>query len=203
MWYQQISRFWYSLRLELRGRPLLFRWKGDRLLGRLRRFSCRSAIYFWRAAIAFIQGSSLFSGVCIWYIPFSTLAKILSAESASWSRDKHLIDGARICIIIAGSLSVQKPRRIGSVMVCIPSVAFIWRKSWDGVLSPLVKFRKSAWSESSSERPVRLSITSLRCVYDSCSGTNSRMSATSSTIEGGNAENRAANLVSWDAIFRT
>ena len=99
-------------------------------------------------------------------------------------------------MIMNGNFSIQSPRRIGSVILCCPRVVFIWRDSWDGVLSPMVTFQNSLRRASSSERPVRFNMASLRCVYGSCSGTDSRISAISTTIDGGSAEAKAANLVS-------
>ena len=157
-----MSRSPCLLRLELRGRLLLFRWKGDELLGRLPMVNCSCSICFWRAAIAFIQGSSLSVGVRTWYMLFSPFEKILSAESASCSND-------RICVIMDDNFSLQSPRRIGSAFLCCLRVIFIWRNRWDGVLSPMVTFLNSPRRVSSSERPVRFNMASLRSVYGSSS----------------------------------
>ena len=62
---------------------------------------------------------------------------------------------------------------------------------------------ESPRSESLSERLVRLSMAFLRCEYSSCSRTDSRMSATSSTMEASNVGIIAANLVAWGVILCT
>ena len=84
-----------------------------------------------------------------------------------------------------GDFSIQSPRRIGSAILCCPRIVFIWRNSWNGVLSPMVTLWNSPRRSSSSERPARFSMASLRSVYGSCSGTDSRISAISTTIDGG------------------
>ena len=114
---------------------------------------------------------------------FSPFENILSVESASWPNDRCTTIGARICVIIEGNFSIQSPRRIGSAILCCLRVVFIWCNSWDGVPYPMVTFLNSHRRASSSEQPVRFNMASLRCVYGSSSGTDSRISITSSTIE--------------------
>ena len=191
-----MSRSLCSLQLELRGRLLLFCCEGDGLRGRLHMVSCCCSICFWRAVLAFIQGFSLSFGVWTWFMLFSPFENILSAESASWSNDRCPIIGARICMIMDGNLSIQSPRRIGPAIGVVPGLSSY------GVTAGMVTFLNSPPRVSSSERPVRFNMASLRCVYGSCSGTDSRISATSSTIEGGSAGTKVANLVAWEVIFR-
>ena len=84
--------------------------------------------------------------------------------------------------------------------MCCPRVVFIWPNSWDRVLSPIVTFRNSPRRSSSSKQPVCFNMASLKCVYGSRSGTDSRMSATLATREGGSAETKAENLVAWEGM---
>lgn len=102
-----------------------------------------------------------------------------------------------------GSLSIHSSRRMDSAIECFPSRLLMKRRSCEGVLSPLVTWVKSSRSSSSSERPVRFRIASFSRVYGSWSGTFSKMSATSSTTDGGKTCTTLANLVCCDVILRT
>ena len=82
-----------------------------------------------------------------------------SAESAS-AVDRDI--GAIICETHDGSRSIHRVRRTVSETCFEPNRLFMNRKSWAGVLSPIVMFWRTSLIRSSSERSVRLRIISLR-----------------------------------------
>ena len=157
-WYQQMSVLLVRWLLGVRGRRW---WLCVLSLGLCRLVTFISWSCFWRSAIisfmarnSFIIFDSVDVGTCIVFM-FLERLNTKSAESVKSSSGVDRDIGVIICETHDGSCSIYKVRRTVSETCFEPNWLVMNRKSWAGVLSPIVMFWRMSLIHSSSEQPVR------------------------------------------------